>query len=234
MRQTVKEMLEGTDEVINHKKVGNNTLKIKYQDGTTAIRLHNTNIITTTPDEKTTLNTGGYFTRTTKERLSEWTSFGFQIRKGQWYIRSNGKEYIFYDGITFDKNGNLVTSERKDKSKEIAYVKDRVRRFVKLIDTIKEIPLPDNGDCWYCLMKEVKTGKPLGELTGDVEHLKSHMQERYIHGSLLVNAMKHCGYNDMQISLHLQMPTRWLIKNALRKYLNDVLVKDILKRKELE
>ena len=96
-----------------------------------------------------------------------------------------------------------------------------LRKIKKYVDLITEdnLPIPSNGDCWYCLMKEVKTGKPLGDCTSDKDHLISHMEEGYVVGSLLVNAMREAGYRDEQISFHYQLKMVDTFKCVLRKYL---------------
>jgi hypothetical protein len=47
---------------------------------------------------------------------------------------------------------------------------------------------PGPGDCWYCSMKDVATGKAMGN--GDVEHLRNHMAERYYVPSLILRAIE--------------------------------------------
>jgi len=75
-------------------------------------------------------------------------------------------------------------------------------------------------------MVDVDTKKTLGDMSGD-DHLKSHIQEEYMPGSLLVNAMKEAGYGQRQIAhwyyhANESKDPQWGIdtfKRALRKYL---------------
>jgi len=54
-----------------------------------------------------TLNSGGWNTATTKLRMNQAAaqfSLGFHVRQrdGTWYvITTNGKEFVFYDGMEF-------------------------------------------------------------------------------------------------------------------------------------
>jgi hypothetical protein len=66
----------------------------------------------------------------------------------------------------------------------------------------------------------------MGELSNS-DHLFSHLEESYLHGSILVNAMKEYGYNDMQISLHYQMELFDTFKRSVRKYLQKCLISGI-------
>jgi hypothetical protein len=38
----------------------------------------------------------------------------------------------------------------------------------------------------------------------DTEHLREHIKENYMHGSLIVNALRFCGYRDQGIRFILQ------------------------------
>lgn len=56
----------------NAKKIANNTWLNKHEDGSFAIRFHQTDIVIFYPDGSLKLNTGGYPTRTTRERMQDW------------------------------------------------------------------------------------------------------------------------------------------------------------------
>jgi hypothetical protein len=59
----------------------------------------------------------------------------------------------------------------------------------------------------------------MGDTTGDNGHILEHVKENYLHGSLLVNAMRETGYSDDQIRIHYGMKLADTFKRALRKYL---------------
>lgn len=218
MRKTKKEMLQGIEnDVKTSEIINNNTLRIVYKDGRVAIRFHQTDIISE-QDGLVTLNSGGYKTVTTKDRISEyllWFGVPFYIsqRNHQWYIGAG----VFYDGMQF-RGDEQIGEVKKDNLQERTKMLKKIKKYVDLI-TEDNLPTPSNGDCWYCLMKEVKTGKPIGDCTGDTSHLISHMEEGYVVGSLLVNAMREAGYRDEQISFHYQLKMVDTFKCVLRKYL---------------
>ena len=68
---TKKESLENIqNDVMRSRKIGNNTFEIIYKDGNRAIRLHKTDIITFGATAFI-LNTGGWSTVTTKDRINK-------------------------------------------------------------------------------------------------------------------------------------------------------------------
>ena len=66
------------------RKIANNTYLIKRGENF-AIRLHNTDIITITPDGWI-LNSGGFRTRTTKQRINDFTNARVYQEKFEWFI----------------------------------------------------------------------------------------------------------------------------------------------------
>ena len=84
------------------KKIDNNTLLIEYPDYK-AIRLHDTNILVF-KNNTITLNSGGYQTRTTKDRLNKYLPQNFNVyqKNYTWYISDalDKTTTEFKDGIT--------------------------------------------------------------------------------------------------------------------------------------
>ena len=115
----------------------------------------------------------------------------------------------FFDGVIIDRHGIVQNPEDAPRLSGLLGLKESINRFVKLVDTCETLPTPDLGDCWYCRLFETK----------DTDHLLSHIDEGYLHGSLLVNAMRWAGYRDDQIGLHYSMDLRDTFKRALRRYL---------------
>lgn len=217
--RTKSDLLSNTSNVKSSKVVARNTLKIEYENGNTAIRLHDTDIITKLPNGNSILTSGGYRTPTTKERLNLFSPSCIYQEKGIWYMRDGS---MFFDGIEINEKGEVIGEKRKANIKEVDKVKRQISKFVSNI-TKDNLPIPSNGDCWLCNMRDVKTGKTYE----DNDHLIEHIKENYLHGSLLVNAMREEGYRDEQIAVHYQFKFIDTFKRALRKYLQKRLIKDI-------
>lgn len=112
MRRSIEELLEGTENVKAAKFVKRNTLRIIYNDGRRAIRLHDTDIITEYPDSSSfKLDSGGWRTKTTANRINSFIPTGtlFEFR-GRWLLMLGGPDdpYEFKDGMTIRvKNGKI-------------------------------------------------------------------------------------------------------------------------------
>jgi len=79
-----------------------NTKIIPYFNGQ-IVKLYNTSIVIF--DEKQiTLNSGGYQTSTTKNRMNQTSTeynMGFYVwqKKGRWFVNFQGEEMEFFDGM---------------------------------------------------------------------------------------------------------------------------------------
>ena len=93
---------------------------VKGNDDTYRIRMHSTNIITAYPNGDVKIDTNGYHTHnTTIIRLNEAFGFfdGVSIGMGkrsilsysQPVLRVNGKLYSYYDGMTLNEQGEIIT-----------------------------------------------------------------------------------------------------------------------------
>jgi hypothetical protein len=100
------------------RKLANHTYLIR--DGEQIhVRLHSTNVITFNPDDSITLNSGGWHTATTKDRINQYIPAGYRITQagGVWFLThtTNAEhnpetKYKYEDGITITANGNVIGS----------------------------------------------------------------------------------------------------------------------------
>ena len=224
MKKTKGDLLSNTENVKNSKFIANNTLRINYNDGSSAIRFHNTDIITFRTDNKIVLNSGGYRTLTTKERINKFAPVQLYQNKGLWYI-NNGS--LFYDNCVINSEGKLISKPLQNDKIEakVKKLKKQISDYCNLI-TKENLPVPSPGDCWLCNLHD-KNNIPMGEFSKDTSHLLSHLKENYLHGSIIVNAMREAGYQDKQIGLHYQMKLIDTFKRSLRKYLQKRLISNI-------
>jgi len=197
MKKTKGDLLSNTENVKNSKFIANNTLRINYNDGSSAIRFHNTDIITFRTDNKIVLNSGGYRTVTTKERINKFAPVRLYQNKGLWYL--NG-ESLFYDNCIINDKGQLLSKELNKERIEakVIKLKKQITKYCNLI-TKENLPIPSPGDCWFCSLHD-KNNVPMGEVSKDTSHLLSHLKENYLHGSIIVNAMREAGYQDIKIN----------------------------------
>lgn len=230
---TLKESFARIDGASKPKIIGNNTFRYEHADGRTIVRLHTTDIIEHLPGDRVRLNTGGWKTVTTKARFNEHTPYRvYSDGKGGWEVSdANGLRTPFFDGMVLPDA--FRTDEGASTAKEDAALRKRIKDFVlKTLPTGKPIPEPNNGDCWDCLMfdreEPVDTTsigwrgavKPVREHRS-TEHLRSHIDEGYMHGTLIVNALRANGIPDAGIGLicYGPRPDYNRVRRVVRKYL---------------
>ena len=174
----------------------NNTTVYREDGGAIGIKLHATTIVRINADGTMVLNSGGWLTPTTEERLNRYTPARISQRNSVWYMRDGS---MFYDGMVIDADGTPVKPQMpakyEAKLKKIkADAKVYARGFVEALKS-GAVELPSAGDCWYCSMFDKELN------TGNVEHIREHMREKYYVPSLLVNAGRAAGYRDDQIGM---------------------------------
>jgi hypothetical protein len=93
------------------KKVDNNTTIRKVGDSV-AVRLHETDVVIIRSDGNYVLNSGGWLTSTTKDRINNYSPASVYQAKRKWFLfdRSNDTNTPFVDGMVVDANGSLVVS----------------------------------------------------------------------------------------------------------------------------
>ena len=222
----------------NRHKLGNNTYLYRNVDGSFAVRLHNTDIVTIHADDTYTLNSGGWRTVTTKARMNEFSPAHLTQERGVWYLRQgsnwdNWKDtrIVFSDGMRLDAKGMALDYSQEDskrverKDKEInkvisAYIRGAGEYFVDYVREHNDMP-SSAGDCLYCQMREVGTDKTLGELHSHSDHLALHIHERYYQTSMLMNACKHWngGAVAQFVFVNLKVGRADVLRQVLRKYL---------------
>lgn len=87
------------------KKIKNNTYLIKINDDSIGVKLHNTIVVTIHKNGSYTLNTNGWRTVTTKQRINQYCPIGVYQRKNRWYVGT--ESHPFFDGMIVKKIGDL-------------------------------------------------------------------------------------------------------------------------------
>ncbi len=211
-KKNKSELMSGVENVKTSKLYGSNTVKCLLNNGTEIVKYHDTIVFSEDSKGVITLNSGGFRTRTTKERINNELPSDCNIYadKGIWYLCVDCKPYVFCDGIQI--KGFEVIGEKKDEEKRIKGLRKQIAKYCKSIREMKELPIPGLGDCLLCM--RTKDGQVLGDVGNNKSHLYSHLDEQYIHGSLLVNALKAKGYENLSYVWNI----RDLVSNAVRIY----------------
>lgn len=185
------------------KKYSNNTYLVRRDnDGNIALRYHQTDVVVYESNGDIILNSGGWYTKTTKERINAGimnTPLTMWQVKGRWYLsnkRCSDDMRInmipYQDGMVIHFDGS-TNGQGKDHLKEDKALKKRVKKFAQLCADKLPLEKPNGGDCWFCYMVTAQ-GKNLGDSISDkINHLDRHIKDRYIVPSLVYNALKENG-----------------------------------------
>ena len=83
------------------------------------VTYHNTIVVKVINDRFVILNTGGWYTTTTKRRMNQASmqySLGYVVSQVDfvWYVRCGDDIQPYYDGITIDTKNKIVSKQLKD------------------------------------------------------------------------------------------------------------------------
>ena len=178
----------------NRRKLCNHTYLERRNDEEIAVKLHGTDVVTYHRLNFCTLNSGGWKTPTTKNRINTYAPVQIYQKSGLWYI--DGK--LFEDHCHISDGGAVltvledpaetITKKRKIDRMVAKYIKD----FCAHIKAGK-LEDPSNGDCWGCLMADNDGNNDI--MTG-VNHYFDHFKEEYFVPSLLWKAINEAGYTN--------------------------------------
>jgi len=185
------------------RKLGNHTYLVRLPGNRIAISLHNTNVVTFCPDGSTILNSGGWRTHTTKERMNAYGPVNIWAKRGIWYVGQSYKDksVIYADNMTIDQNGKIIGAGSPPDMKLLKAARKYASAFMTAFAK-GEVPKPSGGDCWYCGLVTNK-GEPLGKVVKATDHILFHIEESYFVPSLMANAIE-----------------RFPVSNAARWYIN--------------
>lgn len=162
------------------------------------VKLHATEVVKFYRNGDIVLDSGGWLTFTTKERMNRAVSSYYNDAswrvwsdRGVWYVGTGNysagthKHFAYADGMTLHPDGT-VTGEGEDPNKQ-RKLRKRVKEYAKAYTEALyagEIESPGLGDCVMCLL--VKDGKPA---MGGPDHILSHIEESYFVPSLLARRL---------------------------------------------
>ena len=152
----------------------------------------------------------GWNTPTTRERLNGIDGVHVTTKNGQAYLNGykwNG-DAVRVD--TFEGNVSKSDTEKRNAMKKAIATYSKLYTF--------PYAMPDSSDCWYC-----NGTVPQREYTPH-EHLHDHVEEGYAHGSLMRNALKEHGVDDLRMGIWFSFQHDENVQRIIRKYLQKRLV----------
>lgn len=203
------------------RKLGNNTYLVK-RDTCIAVKLHQTDVIAFDPDNTCRLYTGGWHTRTTKDRINTYSPVTVSTKNRVWTVSG---QFSFEEGMRIGANGQPVNGKTITKSdtKKTDKIKRDCKKYASdFVEALIEgrVPEPSGGDCWGCLMVSDKGERPMGK-----DCIQLHVKDKYYVPSLIVRAADRFGLSQYVKGLIGEI---WQGK-TLENCLLDVLRRDLTK-----
>jgi hypothetical protein len=78
------------------------------------VRFHGTDIITVSPQNEFTYQSGGYRTKFTLIRMNEFGPAEIKAQRGVWVVLSDAQRYLYHDGLVTDRYGRPLNAELVD------------------------------------------------------------------------------------------------------------------------
>lgn len=132
------------------RKLANNTYLVVRNDGGFGIRLHETEVVIHYPDHFV-LNSGGWQTVTTKQRINEFSNAQLWQEKGTWLVSWNNKTVAYADHMQLFYGGDTTGAGPDPKTSQ--KLRKRINQYAKGYMTAflaGDVPAPSGGDCWLC------------------------------------------------------------------------------------
>ena len=187
------------------KPIGHNTRLVALGDGAIGVRFHTIIVVTFKPDGTIVLDSGGWRTFTTRDRINKCIPFGLVWQKAfVWYYGLGEKTWVFADGMTLGERKVVSGADLFVPAKKRDPFPNKVKRFARgFVEALRvgKIGPPDLGDCLFC--RTVLVG---------ADHLVSHVVESYYVPSLVVRALD---------EFRASYCARVFVIHAMQKTLND-------------
>lgn len=216
--------------------VKRNTLSYITDMGECRLRLHGTDVAIKYPNDTIEIDTGGYNTKTTRDRLNDaldGTGLTVYTRAGSIHVGGRGQDCEFVRWARIESTGNVVTDlERGD---SIPY--DDVRAYVeRYVDKLKRygVPLDMAGDPWIPVgsdglyrAEHVRfwIGEPSAVRAHGEDPTQEGAQEPYVFGTLVYNALRWSGLADAGARMFMhdfnngRGDARRMVTQKVRRYL---------------
>lgn len=232
-------LLQRNGKAVPTRKIANNTYcqrrSGRYQD-CFAIKLHDTDIVTFHWDDAITLDSGGWLTDTTRERMNRYLPSPLRIVtfKGRWMTAHNGHNLSmrpFHDGVTVakDSTGWLIRNpikggEVQAQDAHNAMVDNLISDYLETVKNFvtwdkNQAPPgyagPHAGRCGMCVRTAV--GTLAGDEFQDKQHLIDHLIDKMLPYNVWIVSSEQA---NPQLG---RLEIRELAIADLRKYLRNTL-----------
>lgn len=107
--QDYRSWLKELEPYNNVKRISPNTvITLDYKTQDILVELHGYNIIRHHPDNTFTLDACGWYTHTTKKRISQFSPVNLYQKNFDWFVEDAQGKVPFFNGIKIDMCGNVL------------------------------------------------------------------------------------------------------------------------------
>lgn len=233
-RKSKRDMLAAIGEggISHSRMVARNTMEYVTTDNVRRVRLHDTDVAAFYPDGRIEINTGGWNTMTTRDRINgalAGTAFSVYTHSGQLYVSRDGGKFPMTQRAVLYPNGKVETDIESGEA--LGY--ESVRRYVEsYMRKLRESGIPEDfsGDPW--VSPNAETHKYPRELVlmwigaSPEMHMQDDEQhEPYVFATLIYHALAQSGLTDQGIAYYVQnfnngnANARRLVCGKVRRYL---------------
>jgi hypothetical protein len=204
--------------------VARNTRLVRHEDHI-GLRLHDTEVVKYHRNGDVSLDSGGWLTPVTKERMHRFTDAFVGSTKGRWHVTWGSRTVPFANGMVLHPDGSVsgIPSDEEVAAQDAANkaARDDIARFLKGITPARIVAAFDNmgGDCILCRV-------------GDTSCLALHVEEDYLHGTLMMRALEAKGFNVSVMSGYIYHEAERgridrALTDSLRRYLTRAMVQAV-------
>lgn len=215
---TKREVLEAVP-AVSCRKVDNNTYEWTDNAGDKHIRLHHTDIITHRYDGDVVLDTGGWKTPTTKDRINKFAPVSVYQQDGEWFVTQGNVTVMFYDGMVLT-SGCLRSEDHAPDPNSVTRIQfaNLLKTFTRRFDITTHA---DYDDCAKCLtLMEYTTPELRAIPPGDPiwQHVINHVCDGYVSTSTVLLSLKWAGYNTDTVHIHGMFFPESILKRTFRRF----------------
>lgn len=191
-----------------------------------SVLYHKTRILVCTYDNQlqrrpllfVTIDTGGFNTVTTRDRLNRFLPSGWHVftDSGVMFVRTPSGTFPNVDGARYDGATGLPCEPdlHKDSTAETLILKRKIDKFCRALES-NPFPTPSAGDPWCNMFPDGWNPRTMNR-----ETLLDWLDSCYINGSFVAAAMRRKGWTDTALAMAHDRPRDFMpqIKRACRDY----------------
>jgi len=206
--------LLGNAPAVKSRLLERNTVEWFDAEGVRYIRLHDTDILQFLPDGSILIDTGGWNTPTTRDRINTYLPADWRVYtdRGSLVLSGDNRKGIvrvqrFRKRVRIGPRKGITTDDALDVEGD----RKLIDGYMKAVKEIGELPHPESGDPFIAP----------DETTGKYEEscVRLWLAEKYVFGSFIVAAGRYAGLTDLGISYTMFNGRDRSARRRIRRYI---------------